>query len=414
MATNSSNRSIVYPSGTTANRPTSVNNGYIYFNTTVGALQIYQNGSWYVLTNINAPGVPTSVVATDQGSGRAYNNGKASVAFSPATETFGFPATYTITPTPTTSPATFTGTSSPIIVTGLASSTQYTYTATATNNTGTSSASSASSGVTATTVPQAPTIGAVTGGAASASVAFTAGATGGASATYTVTSDPGNITATGSSSPITVTGLTDGTAYTFTVTATNSNGTSAASSASSSVTPQSWTPEGAYDALASVELTSSADFILFSGIPTGYKHLQLRIAMRSSRTEASDSLNLIFNGDTSSYPRHYIYGNGSTANVYTETSSAGNVGGYITETATAANATSNIFGHGIIDILDASSTNKYKTVRSLNGYDANGSGSIALNSHLWMSLNAINSIKIQSGGLGDWVSGSVAYLYGVK
>jgi hypothetical protein len=162
MPVNSSNKAIIYPSGTTANRPTDINNGYIYFNTTVGALQIYQNGSWYVLSNINAPGTPTSVTATNQGTGRAFNNGQASVAFTPATETAGFPARYTLTPSPSTSPSTFTGTSSPIVVTGLASSTQYTYTVTATNNTGTSSASSASTGVTATTVPQAPTIGTAT------------------------------------------------------------------------------------------------------------------------------------------------------------------------------------------------------------------------------------------------------------
>jgi hypothetical protein len=54
---------------------------------------------------------------------------------------------------------------------------------------------------------------------------------------YTVTSNPGGITATGSSSPITVTGLTTGVAYTFTVTATNAGGTGPASAASNSMTP---------------------------------------------------------------------------------------------------------------------------------------------------------------------------------
>ena len=52
-----------------------------------------------------------------------------------------------------------------------------------------------------------------------------------------MTSTPGGITASGSTSPVTVPGLTNGTAYTFKVTATNGVGTSAASAASNSVTP---------------------------------------------------------------------------------------------------------------------------------------------------------------------------------
>lgn len=66
------------------------------------------------------------------------------------------------------------------------------------------------------------------------SVAFTAvsGATG-----YRVISSPGSITATGTSSPITVSGLTAGTAYTFEIQAQNSVGYGAYSAASNSVTP---------------------------------------------------------------------------------------------------------------------------------------------------------------------------------
>ena len=180
------------------------------------------------------PNPPTIVSATDVGTSRAYNNGAATVAFTPAAS--GAPATsYTVT----SSPGSFTGTgsSSPITVAGLQSDTAYTFTVTGTNAAGTGQASSASSSVTATTVPQAPTIGAVTATAVGVvTVAYTAGATGGKAVSgYTATSSPSSITGTGSS-PISVSGLAQKTAYTFTVTATNANGVSAASAASSSVT----------------------------------------------------------------------------------------------------------------------------------------------------------------------------------
>jgi hypothetical protein len=87
-------------------------------------------------------------------------------------------------------------------------------------------------------VPDAPTIGTATAGAAGsgqATVTYTAAATGGAVTTFTATSSPGSVTGTGAS-PITVSGLTLGTAYTFTVRGANSTGTSPASAASNSIT----------------------------------------------------------------------------------------------------------------------------------------------------------------------------------
>ena len=91
----------------------------------------------------------------------------------------------------------------------------------------------------APTIPSAPLNIVAVAGDAQAVVSFDAPASDGGAAitSYTVTSSPGSLTATGASSPLTVTGLTGGTAYTFTVVATNSVGDSAASSASNSVLP---------------------------------------------------------------------------------------------------------------------------------------------------------------------------------
>jgi hypothetical protein len=87
------------------------------------------------------------------------------------------------------------------------------------------------------TRPSAPTIGTATAGSVSASVAFTPTSATNVDAGYTVLSTPGSITATGGTSPITITGLTAGTAYTFQVKADNPGGSSAYSSSSNSVTP---------------------------------------------------------------------------------------------------------------------------------------------------------------------------------
>jgi alpha-tubulin suppressor-like RCC1 family protein len=88
--------------------------------------------------------------------------------------------------------------------------------------------------------PGAPTIGTATVGGGNASITFTAPTYLGVPATitgYIVTSSPGGLTGTGTTSPITVSGFTLGQAYTFTVQAINASGASAPSAASNSVVP---------------------------------------------------------------------------------------------------------------------------------------------------------------------------------
>ncbi len=105
----------------------------------------------------------------------------------------------------------------------------------------TSAASTWNFGSAAQTAPGAPTAVTAVKGDRQASVSWTAPSNDGGSQItgYTVTSSPGNRTATvnGSTTTAIVTGLTNGTSYTFTVRATNVIGTGPASAPSNAVTP---------------------------------------------------------------------------------------------------------------------------------------------------------------------------------
>ncbi|TVP00759.1 hypothetical protein AYI86_05235 [Shewanella algae] len=128
-------------------------------------------------------------------------------------------------------------------------------------------------------VPGAPTSVNAVASDASATVSFSAPAsTGGAAiSSYTVTSSPGGLTASGAGSPLTVTGLSNGTDYSFTVSASNTAGTGPASSPSNTVTPKanqsiSFNNPGAQDFGTTPTLTATASSGLtpvFSSTTTG-------------------------------------------------------------------------------------------------------------------------------------------------
>ena len=168
---------------------------------------------------------------------------------------------------------------------------------------------------------------------------------------------------------------------------------------------------GSYESIATVSVgsggSSSIDFTL---IPSTYKHLQIRLIARDGAGTAYSYLKIKFNSDSgSNYRDHYIFGNGSTSGSGTNSLTFIENDGIPGGTAGAS-----MFGGGIIDILDYTSTSKNKTLRSLVGSDRNGGGEIYFNSGLYFATpSAITSITLLPNS-GNFAQYSHFALYGVK
>lgn len=166
-----------------------------------------------------------------------------------------------------------------------------------------------------------------------------------------------------------------------------------------------------FELITRTTLSTSASSVVFSSIPGTYKHLQIRLTGRGNYADPTDDVQMIFNNDTtSSYVFAGLSGDGSTAygggGTYGTTNRTSRLGG--------ANAASSIFGVGIIDILDYTNTNKFKTGRLITGVDLNGAGYLDLRSLLWGSTSAITQIALTSRYGTSLSANSTFALYGIK
>lgn len=174
-----------------------------------------------------------------------------------------------------------------------------------------------------------------------------------------------------------------------------------------------FSPSGAYDSLASVTLSATTASVIFAGIPSGYKHLQIRFISRTTVASTGFDDTLVqFNGDTgANYAFHRLMGDGSTV---TAVGLTGYPNIYISGSSVRGNSMSNAYGATILDILDYSSSVKNKVTRALDGVDINGSGEIHLMSGLWLSTSPITSITLTAESSHSFAQYSTFALYGVK
>jgi hypothetical protein len=155
--------------------------------------------------------------------------------------------------------------------------------------------------------------------------------------------------------------------------------------------------------------------ISFTSIPSVYEHLQIRAIGRTNRSATGGDYSLVvINNDASAsnYSMHQLLGNSvsALAGGYPQT-----FAGALVSRWGAASDGSGMFGAGIIDILDYSNTNKYKTIRSIGGLDTNSASSqVNLESNLWMNTSAISSLAINPGAGTSWSQYSHFALYGIK
>jgi hypothetical protein len=166
----------------------------------------------------------------------------------------------------------------------------------------------------------------------------------------------------------------------------------------------------AMELISTTVLPSSAADVTFdvSSLASTYKHLQIRMVARCTFSDPERSIYLQLNGDGSNnYSNHGLFaqppGNPGS---YGTTSFLFFIGSFA-----AANAASGAYGAAVIDILDAFSATKNKTMKSLAGSAT--TPQVSLRSAAWLNTNSITSIKIYDN-TSNLVAGSRFSIYGIK
>ena len=159
---------------------------------------------------------------------------------------------------------------------------------------------------------------------------------------------------------------------------------------------------GDFESIASTIVGTATSTVTFSSIPQTYKHLQIRVSTRNTAA-AGDSFCLITLNGVATYT-HFLYGTGSsTGNGANPNSIFGPVGWGTNNSWNSNNMSANV-----VDIVDYTNTNKYKTVRTLYGTDGNGVGIVGWNSGYAATTSAIDTIVLTSSGTNFAVNSTFA------
>lgn len=170
----------------------------------------------------------------------------------------------------------------------------------------------------------------------------------------------------------------------------------------------------AFELISTTILTGSQSQIVFSSIPSTYKHLQVRISGRTNTGGSNDSVWVRFNNDSANnYIWHELRGGGfGSYTVTSQTGSTSSTQGYVGYAPGSGTSFANAFGNTIVDVLDYASTSKYKTMRSMSGTNAE-IRYVTLGSALWKATSAVTSVTVGNDGA-SWATGTRVSIYGIK
>lgn len=168
-----------------------------------------------------------------------------------------------------------------------------------------------------------------------------------------------------------------------------------------------------FHTIASQTLTSDTAIVSFTGIPSTYKILNIRVIGRTTST-SNNNWYVKFNNSPSGHRRYFIY------NVGTAAASSGYESTFTSESNTSAGTISNdsraasYFGYWDATIIDYADTNKNKTLLARNGRADGTNGLVGQIALGFSSTDAINQIDFTCPDGSSFKQYSRFSLYGIK
>jgi hypothetical protein len=162
--------------------------------------------------------------------------------------------------------------------------------------------------------------------------------------------------------------------------------------------------------IATQTVTSVVSGINFTNIPQNFTHLQAFLKIRANGAGNYGYTNLGANNDYygTTYAQHAMGGDG----VSLMREGGANLGGIAGLYCPAAGNLASTFAHSVVDILDYTRTDKWKTFKTFHCSDYNSTsvnGHVVINSGVWKNNAAITTLNIFNI---NFEVGSTVDLYG--